>query len=306
MTVWKKLLDQLNLPSSLIQLDTPYPIQLWLKREDLIHPELNGNKWRKLKYNLLKYLNGHYTSIQSYGGVFSNHIAALSFACHKLNIPNTVLIRGDDHAISNPTMIRIQELGSKIRFVTRSEYRTIKNDHNVSSDILFIPEGGSNPAAIAGIGEMVKELRQQLGSFDYLVTPVGSCGTIMGCANALPGQTKAIGILALKALDYTFPQYLQSHTDSKFPILLKDYHWGGFAKTPLDLISFMRTFHTQFGIQLDPIYTGKMMYAIFDLCKKGYFPEDSKVVAVHTGGIQGITGWEYRWQQKLYKREEAN
>lgn len=275
---------------------------LFLKPDYLIHPYVSGNKYRKLKYNLLKARELNQTSLLSFGGAFSNHIAAVAACGKEYGLATIGIIRGDelkDKIELNPTLKFAQECGMTFKFVTRTVYRqkedpSFLNDLKVEfGDFYLLPEGGTNALAIAGCEEILTE---EDGDFDFICCSIGTGGTIAGLLNSgLPHQ-KILGFPALKG------DFLQEEI-SKFAVantlsLISDYHFGGYAKINSDLVSFINEFKRKYHIPLDPIYTGKMMFGIFDLMKQGYFPKGSKILAIHTGGLQGIEGMNLRLKQK--------
>jgi len=284
--------------------------QVLVKREDLLHPFVSGNKFRKLKYNLLLALENGASGIISFGGAFSNHIHALSYACQFYNIPLTLFIRGED--VQNPTLDFVRSTGAKLQFVSRTEYRELKNASSFDDfpRAVVIPEGGSNELAIKGISEMMVELNAQLeklqnissssSSFQYCVS-YGSGGTSIGIMSVLEAEDHLhiFSSLKMKDLQHDFLKRCEFlGVEPKENVTLYDnYHFGGFAKFNDDLISFINGFE----IPLDPLYTGKMFYAINDLIKQDRF-DKRQIVAIHTGGLQGIAGFNHRFGGILVDR----
>lgn len=275
---------------------------LYIKRDDLIHPEISGNKYRKLKYNLLEAQNKGYKTLLTFGGAFSNHIAAVAAAGREFGFKTIGVIRGEevvDKIDENPTLKFAQQQGMQFKFVSRTDYRLkteqtfIDKLHDEFGDFYLVPEGGTNNLAVKGCEEI---LTKTDADFDFVCCPIGTGGTISGVINcSKPGQ-QVLGFPALKG-DFL------NHEIAKFAKkdnwrLITDYHFGGFAKINSDLVSFINSFKKETNIPLDPIYTGKMMYGIFDLLEKGFFPKESKILAIHTGGLQGIQGMNLRLEQK--------
>lgn len=274
-------------------------ISLSIKREDLNHPEIMGNKLRKLKYNIIKAQDINAPALLSFGGAFSNHILAFSVAGRIFNIPTIGIIRGEELANKNlnPILEQAQNNGMKLHFVTREEYKN-KNTPQFLEDlkiklgnIYIVPEGGSNDLAIKGAAEIIDDLKE---SYDYIALACGTGGTMAGIIKGLHDtgmkNTKVIGFPALKNGEFIadeirsfLPEKIYSKIDWQ---INTGYHFGGYAKTKPELIEFIRTFKTDHKIDLDFIYTGKMMYGIFDLIKNNYFKQNTKILTIHTGGTQ--------------------
>ncbi len=278
-------------------------IRLFIKRDDLLHPQISGNKWRKMKYNLLEMQKQNKKTLLTFGGAFSNHIAAAAAAGKFYNFQTVGIIRGEELDASNATLSFAEENGMHLKFVSRTDYRR-KADFDFLEDLkkefgdfYMLPEGGTNCFALPGCGEIIDEIDGEI-SADYYCVSCGTGGTIAGMISGLK-QGKILGFSALKG------DFLQGEVEgllsncgadlTKNFSINTDYHFGGYAKFKPELIEFMNDFKTQFGISLDPIYTGKMFFGIFDLLEKGYFEEGSTVVAVHTGGLQGIEGFKARY-----------
>jgi len=276
--------------------------QVSLKPDYLIHSTVSGNKYRKLKYNLQKAQSENYKGILTFGGAFSNHIAATAAAGQALNIPTVGVIRGEELASKielNSTLKYAKSCGMHLEYVSRSDYKQ-KNDAAYLKLLLenfknfyVIPEGGTNALAIKGCQEI---LSQEDLSFDIICCAVGTGGTIAGLINSsLPAQ-KIIGFPALKG-GFLNEDICKFATQSNWE-LWESYHFGGYAKVDSKLITFMNDFKTTYKIPLDPVYTAKMMYGIFDAIQTGKIPKNAKVLAIHTGGLQGIEGMNLRLQQK--------
>lgn len=282
-------------------------VSLFLKREDKIHPFVSGNKYRKLKYNIEKARQQQQQTLLTFGGAFSNHIVATAVA-GKMNGFKTIgVIRGDELAknlestLANNTSLReAHKNGMEFLFVSRADYQLkttpnfIANLKTQFGDFYVIPEGGTNKLAIQGCEEI---LTQEDGNFNYICCAVGTGGTIAGLINAKKTHQTVLGFPALKGnfLENEIAPFLKT---TKNWSLQTDYHFGGYAKINTKLIEFINQFTQQTGILLDPIYTGKMVYGIVDLIQQDFFPENSKILVIHTGGIQGISGIN----QKLKKQ----
>ncbi|MGK7393046.1 MAG: 1-aminocyclopropane-1-carboxylate deaminase/D-cysteine desulfhydrase [Candidatus Cyclobacteriaceae bacterium M3_2C_046] len=282
-------------------------ITLYLKREDRIHSRISGNKWHKLKYNLEKAKNEHHTTLLTFGGAYSNHIYAVAALGQEFNLQTIGLIRGEAHLPLNPTLQFARDQGMRLDYLDRSTYRQKNADGFIQSLVrkyghfYLIPEGGSNELAVRGCAEIPQGIRE---SFDYLCTPAGTGGTLAGLIAGVGTQQIALGFSALKGGDF-LRQDITSLLDkcgisagSNWKIVT-DYHFGGYARHQPELIHFINQFKQVHGIPLDPVYTGKMMYGLFDLIQNDYFPPRKTIVALHTGGLQGIAGFNQRFGQLI-------
>ena len=278
------------------QIALPFPneITLHLKREDLIHPFVSGNKFRKLKYNLLKAKEEKKTKLLTFGGAFSNHIAAVAYAGKENKLETIGIIRGDElesQISENPTLQFAQDCGMQFEFVSREEYHNKTNDFFIENlknrygDFYLIPEGGANSLAVKGCEEILTEKDSQ---FSHICCSIGTGGTISGLINSAHLDQKIIGFPSLKG-DFLSDDIRKFAENSNWD-LVADYHFGGYGKINEELVRFINDFYHQTKIPLDPIYTGKMMFGIVDLIQKGYFPNGAKIMAIHTGGLQGIKG----------------
>ena len=276
--------------------------QVSLKPDYLIHPTVSGNKYRKLKYNLQKVQSENYRGILTFGGAFSNHIAATAAAGQSLNIPTVGIIRGEELASKielNSTLKYAQSCGMHLEFVSRSVYKQ-KTDSTYLKTILetfknfyILPEGGTNALAVKGCQEILTDKDR---AFDIICCAVGTGGTIAGLINSSLSTQKIIGFPALKG-GFLNEDICKFARQSNWE-LWEAYHFGGYAKVDSKLITFMNHFKTTYKIPLDPVYTAKMMYGIFDAIQTGEIPKDAKVLAIHTGGLQGIEGMNFRLKQK--------
>ena len=279
-------------------------IELFVRREDLIHPFVSGNKFRKLKYNLIEAEKEKQNTILTFGGAFSNHIAATAFAGNEKGFKTIGIIRGDELETKmdeNPTLKFAKSCGMQFEFVSREEYKNkdkpefLDNLKQKYGNFYHLPEGGTNDFAVRGCEEI---LTSNDAIYDFVCTCVGTGGTISGLINASFSNQKILGFPALKG------NFLQKDI-RKFAInenweLIDDYHFDGYAKISDELIEFMNSFFKDTKILLDPVYTGKMFFGVIDLIKKNYFPEKSKILLIHTGGLQGI----YGMNEKLKKQNK--
>jgi len=288
-------------PTQKIKLSTSN-ISIFIRREDLIHPFVSGNKFRKLKYNLLQAKKENQETLLTFGGAFSNHIAATAFAGKEQGFKTIGVIRGDelmDKILVNPTLKFAQECGMQFKFITREDYRHktetkfIENLKQEFGDFYLVPEGGTNELAIKGCEEILIEKDAE---FDYVCCAVGTGGTISGIINSLLPHQKVLGFPALKG-DF-LKEEIRKFARKENWELITDYHFGGYGKVSQELIAFINKFYLENQIPLDPIYTGKMVFGVMDLIEKNYFPENSKILLIHTGGIQGIAGMNIRLKNK--------
>ncbi|MDA9339578.1 pyridoxal-phosphate dependent enzyme [Polaribacter sp.] len=281
-------------------------VELFIKREDLIHPFVSGNKFRKLKYNLHAAKEQQKEILLTFGGAFSNHIVATAIAARLSGFKSIGIIRGDELGkdlaktlASNSTLREAHNNGMIFKFVSRETYRRkserVFQDQlkETFGDFYLIPEGGTNNLAIKGCEEI---LTKEDSKFDYICCAVGTGGTISGIINAAELHQKVIGFPALKGA--FLQDEIQKFTASENWQLATSYHFGGYAKYNEELIHFMNQFSKENKILLDPIYTGKMLFGILDLIAKNYFPSNSKIVAIHTGGLQGIEGVNEKLKKK--------
>jgi len=291
---------------------TQHNVQVQIKRDDLIHPIISGNKWRKLKYNLAHAIQQKNTKgILSFGGSYSNHIHALAFACFEQKIPCVGIIRGETEYANNYTLSWAKHWGMQLHFVDRKTYRCRHDEDYLTllqqdfPDFFIIPEGGSNHLAIPGVAEVVTELNQQT-EFDTLITPVGSGGTLAGLITGdMPSEIpsdvsskesnhKILGIAVLKNADYLIdevnnllPEHSKEHNNWQ---LLTKFHRGGYAKFSLEDTRRILAFNQITGVNFEPVYSGKMILAFLDLLEQDYFEAGERIVLLHTGGMQGVGG----------------
>ncbi len=277
-------------------------ISISIKREDLLHPIISGNKFRKLKYNLKEAIKQKKSKLVTFGGAFSNHILAVAAAGKELGFETIGIIRGDelaDKILENPTLFKAQKLGMKFKFVDREMYRN-KNEIDFRrrlelefQDFYLLPEGGTNELAIQGCEEILTDLDND---FDFICCPVGTGGTISGIINCSKESQQVLGFPALCG-DFLKEDIRKFATKSNWN-LITDYDFGGYAKVSDELIRFMNDFYSKYNILLDPIYTGKMMFGVMDLIEKDFFPKNSRILVIHTGGLQGIAGINAKLRKK--------
>ena len=283
-----------RLHSSLL---TSRGVTLYVKREDLIHPIIGGNKWRKLKWNISSILADRNKPVLSFGGAFSNHIYALAGAGVLFDVKTIGIIRGEEGKQLNPTLGYAKSVGMHLHYVCRKDYRDktslafLEMLRNRFGDFHLIPEGGSNSLALPGCADVITELDTQLqGAYDYVCLPCGTAGTLAGLISSNT-KKKFLAIAVLKGAGFlhkNVDQLLGVRRGSNWEINL-DYHFNGYAKRPTELMQFITTFQQAYNIPLEPVYSGKMFYGLFDLIAKKYFPQGTIIVALHTGGLQNET-----------------
>ena len=271
-------------------------VELHVKREDVIHPYISGNKWYKLKYNVQEAHRLGYDTLLTFGGAYSNHIHATSMAAKEAGLRSIGIIRGEEleNKPLNKTLAFARQQGMQFEFIDRSAYRE-KNTNEFQQflrqrfgQFYLVPEGGTNNLAVTGCMEIVNEEARR---YDFVCCSVGTGGTVAGLIKGMQDMGHVLGFAALKGdfLKDEVKKLLQNHggTAPTNWDIITHYHFGGYAKKDLELQEFMEAFELAHSIPLDPIYTGKLLYGLFDLAQKGFFPRGSRVLAVHSGGLQG-------------------
>ncbi|MBA4317920.1 MAG: 1-aminocyclopropane-1-carboxylate deaminase [Flavobacterium sp.] len=290
-----------EIPTQKIKLSTN-KVSVFIRREDLIHPFISGNKFRKLKYNLLQAKSENQETLLTFGGAFSNHIAAAAFAGKEQGFKTIGIIRGDelrDKISENPTLQFAQECGMQFKFVTREAYRHkteayfLENLKHEFGSFYLVPEGGTNEFAVKGCEEI---LTKEDAEFDFICCAVGTGGTISGLINSLLPHQKVLGFPALKG-DFLKEDIRKFARKDNWEVIT-NYHFGGYGKVNPELIAFINQFYSENKIPLDPIYTAKMVFGVIDMINKNYFPENSKILLIHTGGIQGNAGMNLKLKAK--------
>jgi 1-aminocyclopropane-1-carboxylate deaminase len=280
-------------------------VELYIKREDLLHPFISGNKLRKLKYNLIEAKNQRKTTIITFGGAFSNHIAATAYAAYTNDFESIGIIRGDElenNFQDNPTLAFAKKNKMQFIFVTREAFRdkeTLINEiisTNNLENYYILPEGGTNDLAIKGCKEILSSEDEK---FNFITSCIGTAGTITGIIERAKSNQKILGFPALK-VDF-HNELIRNYTVKDNWELILDYHFEGYGKVNEILIDFLNQFYLDYKIPLDPIYTGKMVYGVIDLIHKNYFPKQSKILMIHTGGLQGINGMNLLLKKKNKK-----
>jgi 1-aminocyclopropane-1-carboxylate deaminase len=267
-------------------------VKVFLKRDDLIHPMISGNKWRKLKYILKSAQYQHKNHLITFGGAYSNHLLATAAAAAKFGFKATGIVRGE--AVDNDTLFLCKLHGMQLIFTDRESYRdkpTLFDQHfGNDANTFFIEEGGSSTEGARGCSELVDELTD---TYDQIFCACGTGTTAAGIINGLTHHNLTTNFNATPV--FKNGGFIKDEIDKFLTTpaaydLHIDYHFGGYGKTTAELINFIKQFVASTGIVIEPIYTGKMMYAIYDLIGKGHFKPGSKILAIHSGGIWGLLG----------------
>jgi 1-aminocyclopropane-1-carboxylate deaminase len=276
-------------------------VTLTLKREDLLFPLLSGNKFRKLKYNLEYAREQGFKTLLTFGGAFSNHLHATAAAGRYYGFRTIGVVRGEELAGKplNPTLATACENGMQLAFVSRETYRR-KSEKPFQKSLMdqfgpvyILPEGGTNSRAVRGCEEILSEADRV---FSHICCPVGTGGTLAGLARSAAQDQQVIGYPAIRAdgLEAELRRWIPGDHWR----LTGEYHFGGYGKVSRELIDFINDFKEATGISLDPVYTGKMMFGILEGIRRRDFPEGSRILAIHTGGLQGLAGMNMRLKKK--------
>ena len=271
-----------------------YNIQIDVLRLDEIHPLISGNKWFKLKHNVSEYYKGNYKGMLSFGGAFSNHLAALSYLTSAFKIPTTAVVRGEDGLLkSTPTLEFLKENGTHLKFITRNEFKLrheisfLQKLKNEFPGYYFIPEGGSNELGVKGCMDIASFIKN---TYDILCVSVGTSTTLKGLLLSELNINSFFGFSSLKGEDLISKEisdFLNEKKINRFVRIINQYHFGGFGKYTPELINFMKEFKEDYGIETDIVYTSKMFFGLRDLIIKGDIKPGSRIIAIHTGGLQG-------------------
>lgn len=268
-------------------------LRFFVKRDDMIHPYISGNKWRKLKYPLEDAYQKGKTTLVTFGGAWSNHLLATACAGAKFGFQTHAFVRGEE--VNNTVITLCRTFGMQLHFVDREAYKDkelLYTQHfGDNADSYFIDEGGYSKAAAQGASELIGELQ---GSYTHIFCACGTGATLAGLALALgtAETTELHGVPVLKGGDFIRDEVAALGIAADHIRLHTDYHFGGYAKTKPELIAFIKAFTKETGILIEPTYTGKLFYAVYDLAKQGYFAPKSKILLVHTGGLTGFLGMQ--------------
>lgn len=266
-------------------------------RLDTIHPEISGNKWYKLKGNVVAAISKGANTLLTFGGAYSNHLHATAAAASLHGLKSIGVVRGL-HAAENltPTLQQCTELGMKLKFVSKEEY-ALKEDAAYLNSLrtkyaqaYIIPEGGANEEGRAGAASIASLIPE---SYSHICLSVGTGTTLSGIRNALPADIQVMGFAPMKGGKY-LEETVRPHLSEGRPFkIFDDWHFGGFGKWNADLIAFMNSYYTQYALPLDVVYTSKMMFGIETLIAQGYFPTNAHILCIHTGGLQGNTSVQH-------------
>ena len=265
--------------------------EITIKRLDLVHPQISGNKFFKLKYNLLAAQHQGYKKLLTFGGAYSNHIAATAYAAQCFGFDSLGIIRGEELASKplNPTLSTAQQMGMQLQFVSREHYRLKQSPDYLAQlqqdypDYYVIPEGGTNALAIQGCQEILNT--QDRESYDLICCAVGTGGTMTGLIEASSTHQHVLGFSALKG-DFLTSEVQQLTHKSNWQIT-DQFCCGGYAKTTPELLQFIQAFEQNYQIPLEQVYTGKMLMGVFELIQQGHFSAHSRILVIHSGGLQG-------------------
>lgn len=288
---------QIELPSIPLQpitdsITVAKGIKLYMLRTDMNHPHISGNKLYKLKYNLEAACRVNKGCLLTFGGAYSNHIAAVAAAGKTYGFKTIGIIRGEEHAVLNPTLQFAKDQGMQLEYVSRDLYRQKEMllnyvNKKYGESVFIIPEGGSNELGVLGCQEITKHIPIH---FDHICCACGTGTTLTGIVLSLKEVQKALGIQVLKASDYIqqeVKRQLQAAGQQKTNWCVWDnYHFDGYAKIKTELLTFIEQFENKHRIPLDPVYTGKMMFGLYDLIQQDHFKKGETIVAVHTGGFR--------------------
>jgi len=294
--------ELLNIPSPSHLLNSELlnnkQLKLWVKRDDLIHKDISGNKWRKLKYNIEAVKKQGDKQLLTFGGAYSNHIAATAAVGKVAGIKTIGVIRGNKFSSLNSTLSCAKENGMCLHFVSRNEYKRKNEDEFLKmlkdefGPYFLVPEGGSNENGALGCAEILAEENEE---YDFICCAAGTGTTASGILNALNENQKLLVFPALKGGDGLKSDILSYFNNANIESqlqMINDYHFGGYAKIKPDLVDFTNSFYEAHQLPLDLIYTAKMMYGLYDLIQKDYFPRQSKILFIHSGGLQGNEGFK--------------
>ena len=282
-------------------------VKVLLKRDDLLfvpsHPEIAGNKWRKMWGTFAQYSRESNWPLITQGGAHSNHLVALAAAGHFLSVKTVGIVRGENNIDLSPTLQKAVNYGMELHFISRNEYKALASDFlppfllDKYPKFHFIPEGGSNEASALGMGHLMNELngsfsREELKNGKLIAAvPVGTGGTLKGLHAHNEHGIPLLGIYVLKGFsENTLGQGIDLHFN---------FHLGGYAKYHTGLVAFIHDFYLRYHIVLDPVYSGKLLYALNELIKSDYFEPGTTLIAIHTGGLQGIEAFNKRYQTTL-------
>ena len=295
-----------NIKTENIELKLPFlkdnGFKIFMKREDLIHPIVSGNKFRKLKYNIEKFKKNKNSTLITFGGAYSNHLLAVSYIAKIENINTIAFVRGDELGVLplNSTLQRCFDNGMEFKFISREKYR-FRNDSNFLKNLsskynnaFIIPEGGTNDLGILGCEEILT-LRDK-NFFDVICVPVGSGGTFSGLINSSLIKQKILGFSALT--NSNIINVINKFVNKNNWELIDEDLFGGYAKSNQNLIHFINKFYNDSNIKLDPIYNSKMIFKILEIIKQNKWIYGKKILIVNTGGLQSVESFNKTLKNK--------
>ena len=303
--------QELRLPTPTDCLSTSFTCKfdcdLFIKRDDLIHPLICGNKWRKLKYNLAKASDQKNKIIVTFGGMYSNHLVAVAVAGFLIGIPTLAIIRSYKKDVNNPTIKILRDYNMKLEFVDPYVYKTKENHPKIQSILriypnhYLIPEGGSNTLAFRGVSEMMEEISNDNLDYSHILVGIGTGGTLAGIAKFLSDSAiKIIGVSPFKGpVNNIVGLHSLTKSEWRNVVIINSVPETRFGSFDNRIVSYIKKFYSETDILLDPIYTAKVMMTVESLLEKNYFAPGSRILIIHTGGIQGIKGYEYQYNCDL-------
>jgi len=291
---------------------TSAQVQVSVLRLDLMYPELSGNKWYKLKYNLQQARIEGKSTLLTFGGAYSNHIYATAAAGKLYGFSTIGIIRGERPPALNHTLQFTEAQGMQLHFISREDYRAKASPSFAEQlrqkfgSFYQFPEGGTNELAVKGCSEILPCPLK----YDVVCASVGTGGTLAGLLVQLAGKKQLLGFPALKGGQFLYDEINQLTKDYNNQLytnyqLITNYHFGGYAKANAELVDFINDFYQQHQIPLDPVYNGKLFYGLFDLVKQQYFTSGTRILAIHTGGLQGVAGFNERFRDKRLRILES-
>ncbi|MEO6818487.1 MAG: pyridoxal-phosphate dependent enzyme [Ginsengibacter sp.] len=289
-----KSIYDINDPKTVIlqeYLLTQNNIELSILRLDEVHHEISGNKFYKLIYFLEEAAKSSHKKVITFGGAYSNHLAATAFSCKQAGIQCIGIVRGERPSVLSPTLSFCINQDMQLKYISRTEYKLISEKsflkalEKLYGNHTLIPEGGFSETGVKGASLIPGYFKEK---YSHICLAVGTATTFAGIINGIKNQTKMLGFDALKNRNDLEDrlQYLKADKDANYE-LIAAYHFGGYAKKTAELLQFMNDFYRKHTIPLDFVYTGKMMFGVYDLLSKNYFPNGSKILCIHTGGLQG-------------------
>lgn len=262
-------------------------IELSILRLDKIHPIISGNKLFKLHGHIQRLQQQSYQGAASFGGAYSNHLAALAYACNVLHIDSIGIIRGEQPTTLSPTLLDCIRYGMQLKFVSRSDYAQQDNIKAKYPNHYWIDMGGYGTDGTTGFKWLLNRFNS--AAYSHIITAVGSGTTVAALQTHCTPQQQIIGISSMKqnhSLQNSINALLPDSLKNRYQ-LFHDYHFGGFAKTTTELIEFIQTIYRSYQLPTDIVYTSKMIYGTLHLIRNNHFRAGDKILMIHGGGLQG-------------------